>query len=103
MKLSRPKYLFLSPVAVGTSRVALGRQNFVRKVVLFGDAEEKDFISFRKLLRDSKDSPENYKRRRTNRKQNVALMMCSSGTTGLPKNVQITQANIFGYFERYSV
>ncbi|KAL5274045.1 hypothetical protein ACFFRR_000666 [Megaselia abdita] len=103
MKLSQPKYLFLSPAAMNSARVALGRQNFVQKVVLFGDAEEKDFISFRKLLHDSKDLPVEYKRRRTNRKQNVALMMCSSGTTGLPKGVQITQDNIFGYFERYSV
>lgn len=88
------------------ARVALGRQNFVQKVVLFGDAEEKDFISFGKLFHDyedSKDPPRVYKGRRTNRKRNVALMMCSSGTTGLPKGVQITQDNIFGNFERFSV
>lgn len=104
MKLSQPKYLFLSPMAVGSGRVALGRQNFVEKVVLLGDAEERDFIPFRKVFHDSKDAlPVEYKGRRTNRKQNVALMMCSSGTTGLPKGVQITQDNIFGYFERYSV
>lgn len=106
MKLFRPKYLFLSPVAKGTARVALGRQNFVQKVVLFGDAEDKDFISFAKLFHsseESKEPPVEYKRRRTNRKRNVALMMCSSGTTGLPKGVQITQDNIFGNFERFSV
>lgn len=93
MKLFRPKYLFLSPVAM---RVALGRQNFVQKVDWFGDAEEKDFISFRKTF--LKITLRKYQRRRTNRKQNVALMMCSSETTGLPKGVQITQG-IFGNFE----
>uniref|UniRef100_T1H1E2 Luciferin 4-monooxygenase n=1 Tax=Megaselia scalaris TaxID=36166 RepID=T1H1E2_MEGSC len=104
MKLSKPKYLFLSPVAMKSANVALRRQNFVEKVVLFGgDDGGRDFISFKKLFIDSKDlSNDVYEGRKTNRKQNVALMMCSSGTTGLPKGVQITQENIFGYFERYS-
>lgn len=94
--LSRPKVLF-SSVYVTEKAVAIGQQNaFIRKVVIFGEetsgegfVASEDFLNNPQVPQGSFFAP-----RPTNIKDNVCLVLCSSGTTGLPKGVQLTQFNI---------
>lgn len=101
MRLSRPKVLFASPY-VTEKAVAVGRANaFIQKVVVFGGEGETsgdkdegyvtsdEFLSNAAVPRGSFVPPQP-----TDTKDNVALVLCSSGTTGLPKGVQLTQFNI---------
>uniref|UniRef100_A0A182VPX3 Luciferin 4-monooxygenase n=1 Tax=Anopheles minimus TaxID=112268 RepID=A0A182VPX3_9DIPT len=98
LNLSKPKILFVSPYSA--ERVmAVARKNrlFIKHIFLFGD--ENPFGSEVTLYEDflsqtSAINPYSFQPKPTNVEQHVALIMCSSGTTGLPKGVQLTQRNI---------
>lgn len=96
MNLSRPKVLFSSPY-VTEKAVAIGQKNaFIRKVVVFGEEESGDgFVASEEFFNNPTVPHGSFvPPRPTNVKENVALVLCSSGTTGLPKGVQLTQYNI---------
>lgn len=55
----------------------------------------KHIIPYSKFLKTVKDKPKgDFKVKPTNVRENVLLILCSSGTTGLPKGVQLTQNNV---------
>ena len=96
MTLSKPKIIFAS-AAVSQQVVNVTKSlSFVEKVVLMDDEDKitgktvqwKDFLNLN-VLRNFKFEPEPVETSKT-----VCLIMCSSGTTGLPKGVKISQRNI---------
>lgn len=96
MNLSRPKVLFASPY-VQERAVAIGKRNsFIQKVVILGEEENGDGFIGSEVFYNNPAVPKGsfLLPRPTNIKENVALILCSSGTTGLPKGVQLTQFNI---------
>lgn len=94
--LSKPKIVFMSPFA--SQRVVNVTQSlsFVKKIVLFEDENPfgravdlfKNFIHYDNV-RNISFSPKLVDKSRT-----VAVILCSSGTTGLPKGVQLSQSNL---------
>nr|XP_019555575.2 luciferin 4-monooxygenase isoform X1 [Aedes albopictus] len=96
--LSKPKVIFVSPFSADRV-VAVARQNrhIVQRVILFGD--ENPFGSDVQLLEEFQKpvsfvNPMNFYIPPVDVDNHVALIMCSSGTTGLPKGVQLTHYNL---------
>lgn len=97
MGLSRPKVLFASPYITEKAVAVAQQKPCIKKVVVFGEEAEKGegFVTSEQFLNNAAVPKGSFVAPRpTNIKDNVALVLCSSGTTGLPKGVQLTQFNI---------
>uniref|UniRef100_A0A182T271 Luciferin 4-monooxygenase n=1 Tax=Anopheles maculatus TaxID=74869 RepID=A0A182T271_9DIPT len=101
--LSKPRVVFLSPFSADRIVAAANQcTSFIERLVLFGDENLCDGASSavpytlmeQFLARVSFVNPLGFDIAPTNVHEHVALIMCSSGTTGLPKGVQLTQANV---------
>ncbi|XP_055700084.1 uncharacterized protein LOC129799858 [Phlebotomus papatasi] len=97
LNLSKPKFIFASPYVIEKVAQVSKKNSFIRKVVVFGEDNfslkgvqcSKDFLANKRIPKSA-----NFRAKPVNMKDNVALILCSSGTTGLPKGVQLTQYNI---------
>ncbi|KFB36727.1 luciferin 4-monooxygenase [Anopheles sinensis] len=103
-RLSKPRIVFMSTFAADRVVVAASRcRDFIERLVIFGDenpfgASVVDGVPVA-LLEEflapvSFVNPMALSIAPTDIHRHVALIMCSSGTTGLPKGVQLTQANV---------
>ncbi|XP_053681935.1 uncharacterized protein LOC128732670 [Sabethes cyaneus] len=95
--LSKPKIIFASPFSADRVVAAARKTKHIERIVLFG--EENPFGNDVILYNDFQSSvsfvnPLNFYIPPVNIDEHVALIMCSSGTTGLPKGVQLTHANL---------
>uniref|UniRef100_A0A182N0I5 Luciferin 4-monooxygenase n=1 Tax=Anopheles dirus TaxID=7168 RepID=A0A182N0I5_9DIPT len=97
--LSRPRVVFTSAFAADRVVAAAAQcASFVERLVLFG--EENPFGHAATLLEQflapvpAFVNPLALAIEPTDVYEHVALIMCSSGTTGLPKGVQLTQSNV---------
>uniref|UniRef100_A0A1L8DYB2 Luciferin 4-monooxygenase n=1 Tax=Nyssomyia neivai TaxID=330878 RepID=A0A1L8DYB2_9DIPT len=96
LQLTRPKVIFGTELAIERLTDVAKNYPFVEKIIQYGDtAIVKGCMVFEDILKDQRyakpedefvNPPENLDR--------SALIMMSSGTTGLPKGVQITERNI---------
>jgi 4-coumarate--CoA ligase len=96
LKLSKPKIVFAS-AAVSETVIAVARSlKFVLKVILLDDEHSSDNITMKMkdFLTNGAARDVNFELRPVDKKKTVCLIMCSSGTTGDPKGVQITHHNI---------
>lgn len=71
---------------------------FVERLIVYTDNHLrinsiKNVLIYRELL-DGNTISNEFICEPQNMKEHVALIMCSSGTTGLPKGVQLTQFNL---------
>lgn len=95
--LSKPKVIFTSPFASDKVVSVAQTLSYVQKVVLFEDQNSfgkaaellKDFTN-PKVIQDVSFSPAP-----VNKLKSVSIILCSSGTTGLAKGVQLSQDNMF--------
>ncbi|CRL04138.1 CLUMA_CG017249, isoform A [Clunio marinus] len=92
--LSKPKVIFLSPYASEKVINVAKSLSFVKKKVLID--EENDFtddvVLFKDFIKQTERS--HFTPMAVDKSKTVALILCSSGTTGLPKGVQISQQNL---------
>lgn len=100
VNLSKPKLLFVSAPYYEKCLKLKEQHSFIDKLIIYaGNNSEvnfsflKDAVSFNELLSNVPDSI-NFVCERQNMKEHVALILSSSGTTGLPKGVQLTQFNV---------
>lgn len=96
LSLSKPKVIFTSPYVVDKVAQVAKENSFVKAVIVFADESPvpgvttlPEFINKCKSKLTGKLDPV-----KVNIKEHVALVMCSSGTTGLPKGVQLTHFNL---------
>lgn len=92
LNLSKPKVLFVSHTALGKVRDLRKDLNFLKHVVVFDkENEENDELAFNELI--SRDINCNMLQINTDTSAD-ALILYSSGTTGFPKGVVLTQENV---------
>jgi acyl-CoA synthetase (AMP-forming)/AMP-acid ligase II len=96
--LSKPSIIFSSPHACDKVVPVAKRLSFVKNVVLFGDDNpfEGDpfVIMLDDYIKDMQDNQTDFKAEPIDVDNHIAVILNSSGTTGLPKGVALTHANI---------
>lgn len=105
LELSKPKFVFASEYAAKRTIAACKDLKFVQGVVVIAD---KKFGGSAVLLNDFVNEFKNNNfdveksaSQKVEIKEQVALIVCSSGTTGQPKGVLITQENIMSVIQSY--
>lgn len=97
INLSQPKIIFVSPNVLEKIVGVIRKMQLNVKVVLFGDHPKvsayTEVMRFSKLI-DPTPPASNYTPEAVDVQSHVALIVLSSGTTGLPKGVQLTHINI---------
>lgn len=100
INLSKPRIIFVSPPNLKKILTATKNHSYVEQVILYDNSNVNGMsltgkpISFSQIIAaDSKSN--DFKCKPQNMKENVAAVLCSSGTTGFPKGVQLTQFNFF--------
>ncbi|KAL9894754.1 luciferin 4-monooxygenase isoform 1-T5 [Glossina fuscipes fuscipes] len=96
INLSKPKVIFCSKITAERIANVAKKNAFVKKIISFHSQKStSDILSFNELM-DSISIPSNntFEYEPVNKNEDVTLIVCSSGTTGLPKGVQITQSNV---------
>lgn len=106
LELSKPKIIFVSTFASKKTIVIAKKTKFVKKIILIDDqkSEHQFTIAFKDFINISiKDylNVEDHVCNSVDIYDKVALIVYSSGTTGLPKGVQITQANMMDCLQTY--
>lgn len=95
LNLSKSKIVFASTNTIDKVLSVTRKHSSVQTVVVFGqktgdDAEVIDFSTFCYAYK----SKEVFECEPQDVMDNVSMILCSSGTTGLPKGVMITQHNV---------
>ncbi|XP_065091103.1 uncharacterized protein LOC135712053 [Ochlerotatus camptorhynchus] len=97
LKLTQPKAIFVSSIAVKTLLSVADSIPSIKMITLIGSKERphKRVALFKELFdRNKLKTARSFTPQPVNLKDQVALMVLSSGTTGLPKAVQLTHYNI---------
>lgn len=98
VNLSKPKIIFVSQMNFVKAVKVRAANNFITAIVAFDSIHqhcESQVIAYKELLEIAViGSSKPFKCAPQNMKENVCLILCSSGTTGLPKGVQLAQYNI---------
>jgi len=97
INLSKPKIIFASKITIDRVAKAASKNKFVKGIIAFNGGSKKfnNVYDFKELMDNDKfkTKPE-FLGPVANKNDDVTLIVCSSGTTGLPKGVQLTQMNL---------
>ncbi|KAJ6650022.1 Luciferin 4-monooxygenase [Pseudolycoriella hygida] len=97
LNLSKPKFIFCSNLTVDKVVNVANSLDFMKRLFLIGSEPTKTWQGLT-LWKDFTDSKliENivFCPQPTNKSKSICLILCSSGTTGLPKGVQLSQQNL---------
>ncbi|XP_011504133.1 PREDICTED: 4-coumarate--CoA ligase 1 [Ceratosolen solmsi marchali] len=94
LNISKPKYIFLSPFALKSIKHLIKELSWSPTLILiFGDADEN--VPTIKMLLKSKSllNIETFEVTKVEIDKHIMGILCSSGTTGLPKGVKLTEKN----------
>lgn len=96
INLSKPKVIFASKMTIERIAKVAKNNSFVKKIIALGSTSPSANIYTLSQLMESKKIPsqDTFECRVANKRDDVALIVCSSGTTGMPKGVQLSQSNI---------
>lgn len=98
LNLSKPKMIFVSPPFFNKVFTVAQQHPHVEHLVFYDsinvNANHTNVHSFNEFMKFQNDTNVmNFTCKPQNMKENVAVILCSSGTTGLPKGVELTQFN----------
>ncbi|EDW98995.1 4-coumarate--CoA ligase 1 [Drosophila yakuba] len=97
INLSKPKIIFASKITVDRVAKVASKNKFVKGVIALSGTSKnfKNIYDFNELMDNDKFKTQpDFTSPAANKDADVSLIVCSSGTTGLPKGVQLTQMNL---------
>lgn len=101
LNLSKPKIVFCSSSVLQKILQLLPTHPFIKEIVVLTKSEHPSVTIFSDIIRGatSDTDDESYTPAEINADETIATILCSSGTTGLPKGVMTTHANITFFVE----
>lgn len=96
LKLSKPKYIFASKKSASTLLNVKKYNKFIKEIIVFDDEKIPGTTNYSDFLAKYRRPQEqaNFKAAIVPLTEQVAFILCSSGTTGLPKGVELTYNNV---------
>lgn len=95
--ISKPKFIFISPVVLNSMRKVLRELNWSPRVLMLTEHSSSNvsWASMYKVISNVSDDKANvFQAVPVDVNNHVTAILCSSGTTGLPKGVMLTDKNI---------
>lgn len=100
--MSKPNIIFASQLSVNTILKVTEAKDNVRVIVFEGkEPVPNGALPFTKFLLGNISSTKQFDVQPQNVNEHVGLILYSSGTTGLPKGVQLSQANTLQACQRH--
>lgn len=96
LAISKPKFIFISPVAFNNVRKVLRKLHWSPRVLMLTqDSSNASWASMYDIISNVSDNDANaFQAVPVDVDNHVTAILCSSGTTGLPKGVMLTDKNI---------
>lgn len=89
----KPKFIFVSPLPAQNIYDACQNVTFVEKLIMFGEFEMVPSLMFNSLMTEHV-GVDDFPLADVNGRNDTLAILCSSGTTGLPKGVELTHVNV---------
>lgn len=97
--------MFVSPYAAKKTIATCRKLKYVKNVIVIGGQKVDNFAvsldDFVQKYQKTEFKVEDFTSKKVDIHDQVALIMCSSGTTGMPKGVLITQENMMSVIHGY--
>ncbi|XP_033162917.1 4-coumarate--CoA ligase 1 [Drosophila mauritiana] len=97
INLSKPKIIFASKITIDRVAKVASKNKFVKGIIALSGTSKnfKNIYDLKELMENDKFKTQpDFTSPAANKDEDVSLIVCSSGTTGLPKGVQLTQMNL---------
>ncbi|XP_014372088.2 4-coumarate--CoA ligase 1 [Papilio machaon] len=92
LQIIKPKFIFSSPIIAQNLYDCSKDLAFVKNIILFGEYDVVPSIFYNELVKKHVDI-DDFMLADVNGAEDAVAVMCSSGTTGLPKAVMLTHVN----------
>ncbi|XP_038206537.1 4-coumarate--CoA ligase 1 [Zerene cesonia] len=92
LAITKPKFIFTSPITAQNIHDCCQDLAHVEKLILFGEYDVVPAVFYNDLVKNNINI-DDFTLVDVNGAEDVAAIMCSSGTTGLPKGVMLTHVN----------
>ncbi|XP_059053162.1 uncharacterized protein LOC131847586 [Achroia grisella] len=92
LHITKPKFIFVSPITAYNMVESCKEVPYDVRLILFGDDEVVPSLMYNDLVKEAVNVDE-YTLVDVNGRDDAVAVMCSSGTTGLPKGVMLTHVN----------
>lgn len=101
LSLSEPKIIFCSESTIDKMNAIKSNYPYIKHLVAYGPNKTtlSGVINFDDIIQGVEDVDDNFKPPQIDLKETVATILCSSGTTGLPKGVMCTHDNMGAFID----